>query len=227
MEMINLDNYIRTNSFLYDLEKENVDLVVFEKFDDNYDIDVNNFSFDIIELEKEIKKWNSIDSVLSFYAKKNNKILLILDSLSLKQLYWILYDDTLNISVINLNTGLFGFAKKNYIDFDDITKCLDLWFEVFEPYDKQSLVDVLQKENSRKYIKVSNIDTVDNVFVKIKDLESEEVEYQKYDRKDLDKVFLMDFLWYTWNSWVLMFFGSYISTAIQTWQILYQNGFSM
>jgi len=25
----------------------------------------------------------------------------------------------------------------------------------------------------------------------------------------------------------LMFFGSYISTAIQTWQILYQNGFSM
>jgi hypothetical protein len=171
MNIINLYEYIKNWAFINELWK----------------------IFDIVVDENKLKElWYEfgVSGVLSWLNKNYKNILIIIDSLNYE--YFIPYiksnnwKSDSNYTIINLWTGITWFLNKSNPDIDDIWVLTNYNISIYEPYDHESLKQILNKKEN-KYIRISDKDIAKNLF------ESEDTVINK----SWNIIWLTD-LWYWW-----------------------------
>jgi len=167
MDIVRLVEYIK--------EWELFDKIDFDQIVSDYNFGIKNVLY--------IKKISDLEKV-----QKNKKTLFILDKILVENISD--FFDMGNISILDLNAGLFSYGNKIWISKCDIMDLMKKWFDIFEPIDLFSILNILDK-TGKNYIRVSNVDLPTN-FV---------------DSKECEIVSLED-KWFLWNmtlisSWMM------------------------
>ncbi len=156
--MISLSKYITSWIFLQEFDLQNkFDVVIFEKKIPD-DIDSSKFNcVSILDIGLDLQpEW----LITSFFDDYENP-LFIMDELPIDTFYQVLDEYFGKITVINCNTWLSSYYSKTNPETNDITFANELEMEIFEPFDKMSLKQLLIQETKNEiktYIKLANKD---------------------------------------------------------------------
>ena len=138
MDIVRLVEYIK--------EWELFDKIDFDQIVSDYDFGVNNVI--------HIKKISDLGNV-----QKDKKTLFILDKLLIENISN--FFDMRSISILDLNAWFFSYGNKIWISKYDIMDLVGKWFDIFEPIDLFSMLNILDK-TGKNYIRISNIDLPTN-----------------------------------------------------------------
>lgn len=179
MDIVRLVEYIK--------EWELFDKIDFDQIVSDYDFDMD----DVIH----IKKISDLTNV-----KKDKKTLFILDKLLVENVSD--FFDMGNISILDLNAWFFSYGNKIWISKYDIMDLVKKWFDIFEPIDLFSMLNILD-EARKNYIRISNVDLPTN-FV-----DSKKCEIVSLDDK-----------WFNIGNMTLISTGMMFTETIRLWHLL-------
>jgi len=145
MEFVRLVDYIKEWELFEKIEWEYEQVVS--------DYDFSGFDINFLKLNKisDIKK---ID--------KSRKILFILDRLLLDNIFDVLWKIE-NFAVIDMNFWITWYWKKIWHTKKIVRELLDLWIEIYEPYDLLSFLMELCWNDWKKCFRVTNLDLPENI----------------------------------------------------------------
>lgn len=129
---------------------------LFEKIEWEYEQIVSDYDFDGIDFVK-IKKISDLKKV-----DLEKKTLFILDKLLLDNIFDVLWKFE-NFAVIDMNFGITWYGKKIWHTKKIVRDLLDLWIEIYEPYDLLSFLIELCWNDWKKYFRVTNLDLPGNI----------------------------------------------------------------
>ena len=145
MEFVRLVDYIKE----WDL---------FEKIDWEYEQVVSDFDFSEFDINfLKIKKISDIKKI-----DICKKTLFILDKLLLDNIFDVLWKME-NFAVIDMNFWITWYGKKIWHTKKVVRELLDLWIEIYEPYDLLSFLMELCWNDWKKYFRVTNLDLPENI----------------------------------------------------------------
>lgn len=179
MDIVRFVEYIK--------EWELFDKIDFDQIVSDYDFGVENVLY--------IRKISDLEKV-----QKGKKTLFILDKLLVENISD--FFDMENISILDLNAWFFSYGNKIWISKYDIMDLVGKWFDVFEPIDLFSMLNILDK-TGKNYIRISNVDLPTN-FV---------------DSKECDVVSL-DNKWFNIGNMTLISTWIMFTETIRLWHLL-------
>lgn len=146
MEFIRLVDYIK-------------EWELFEKIDWEYEQIVSDYDFSYFNL------WNFVRLKKISDIKKvdiSKKTLFILDKLLIDNIFDLFWSMK-NFAVIDMNFWITWYWKKIWHTKKIVRELLDLWIEIYEPYDLLSFLMELCWNDWRKYFRVTNLDLPENI----------------------------------------------------------------
>lgn len=132
---------------------------LFEKIDWEYDQIVSDYDFSYFNL------WNFVRLKKISDIKKVDickKTLFILDKLLIDNIFDLLWSMK-NFAVIDMNFWITWYWKKIWHTKKIVRELLDLWIEIYEPYDLLSFLIELSWNDWKKYFRVTNLDLPENI----------------------------------------------------------------
>lgn len=175
---------------------------LFEKIDWEYEQIVSDFDFSVFDL------WNFVRLKRMSDIKKvdiSKKTLFILDKLLLDNIFDILWEID-NFAVIDMNFGITWYGKKIGHTKKIVRELLDLWIEIYEPYDLLSFLLELCWNDWRKYFRVTNLDLPENI--------------SNWERKTH---LSLDWYWFNWWEFSIVTTWSMLSEIVRLWNILSES----
>lgn len=195
-EIINLYNDINSLNILSDKIISEYDYVIVEN---KKWIEVSNYKWKIVEMwDKLFSFWNWL---LSRNDSKNLKILLILNKFNVYYYINLLNNFDWIIHIVNLWVWASWITKKHQIENMDISLLTNFSINVYEPYDKTSLLKFLMKK--------------ENIYVRISDKEYVENLFNTENNNISEWVIGLYEYWYSWDSWTIVFWWSMLKEFIQ------------
>lgn len=132
---------------------------LFEKIEWEYEQIVSDYDFSDFDL------WNFVRLKKISDLKKvdlEKKTLFILDKLLLDNVFQTL-EKMENFAVIDMNFGITWYGKKIWHTKKIVCELLDLWIEIYEPYDLLSFLMELSWNEWKKYFRITNLDLPENI----------------------------------------------------------------
>ena len=114
----------------------------------------NGSSYDVTELGYHTPDIKKVDIT--------KKTLFILDKLLLDNVFDVLWKID-NFAVIDMNFGITWYGKKIWYTKKIVHELLDLWIEIYEPYDLLGFLIELSWNDWKKYFRVTNFDLPENI----------------------------------------------------------------
>jgi hypothetical protein len=157
MSFYNLSEYVKYGLFLQDIKANNpYDIILFErKFDSDLDFSKFNIKFLNQDNDSFVRQINDC-------VDKYDNVLLILEESNSYDVLWSIKFKA-NMTIINLYVGISWFGNKNKLDSNDIGYLLNLWFDVYEPWDSNNFLKILSSDGP-KYIRLNNNDLPQNLL---------------------------------------------------------------
>ena len=131
---------------------------LFEKIDCEYEQVVSDYDFS--EFDVNFFKINKIFDIKKVDTTK--KTLFILDKLLLDNVFDVLWKID-NFAVIDMNFWITWYWKKIWHTKKIVRELLDLWIEIYEPYDLLSFIFELSWNDGKKYFRITNLDLPENI----------------------------------------------------------------
>lgn len=189
MEFIRLVDYIK-------------EWELFEKIDWEYVQIVSDYDFSDFDL------WNFVRLKRISDVKKvdiSKKTLFILDKLLLDNIFDVLWKIE-NFAVIDMNFWITWFGKKIWYTKKIVRELLDLWIEIYEPYDLLSFLMELCWNDWKKYFRVTNLDLPENIS-----------NWEKGSHISLDRY------WFNWWEFLIVTTWSMLAEVVRFWNLLKEN----
>ena len=129
---------------------------LFEKIEWEYEQIVSDYNFEDIDFVK-IKKISDLKKV-----DLEKKTLFILDKLLIDNIFDVLWKIE-KFAVIDMNFWITWYGKKIWHTKKVVRELLDLWIEIYEPYDLLSFLIELSWNDWKKYFRITNLDLPENI----------------------------------------------------------------
>ena len=175
---------------------------LFEKIDWEYEQIVSDFNFSDFDL------WNFVKLKKISDVKKidiTKKTLFILDKLLLDNIFDVLWKID-NFAVIDMNFGITWYGKKIGHTRKIVRELLDLWIEIYEPYDLLSFLMELCWNDWKKYFRVTNLDLPENI--------------SNWEKKSHIS---LEWFWFSWWHLSIVTTWSMLAEIVRLWNILSEN----
>ena len=189
MEFVRLVDYVKEWEF-------------FEKIEWEYEQIVSDYNFEDINFVK-IKKISDLKKV-----DLNKKTLFILDKLLIDNIFDILWKIE-NFAVIDMNFWITWYGKKIWHTKIVVHELLDLWIEIYEPYDLLSFLIELSWNDWKKYFRITNLDLLENV--------------SNWERKTH---LSLEWFWFNWWNVSVVTTWSMLAEIVRFWNLLKENWLS-
>lgn len=175
---------------------------LFEKIDWEYERIISDYDFSDFDLWNFVRLKNFSD-IKKIDVKK--KALFILDRLLLDNIFDILWKID-NFAVIDMNFGITWYGKKIWHTKKLVRELLDLWIEIYEPYDLLTFLSELTWNNWKKYFRVTNFDLPENI--------------SNWEGKSH---LSLAWFWYDWWSFMIITTWSMLAEIVRFGNILKEN----
>lgn len=175
---------------------------LFEKVDWEYEQIVSDYDFLDFDL------WNFVRLKRISDIKKvdiSKKTLFILDILLFDNIFDVLWKID-NFAVIDMNFGITWYGKKIWHTKKIVRELLDLWIEIYEPYDLLSFLMELCWNDWKKYFRVTNLDLPENIS-----------NWEKRSHISLD------WYWFNWWEFSIITTWSMLAEVVRFWNLLKEN----
>jgi len=172
---------------------------LFEKIEWEYDQIVSDYDFEDIDFVK-IKKISDLKKV-----DLNKKTLFVLDKLLIDNIFDVLRKIE-NFAVIDMNFGITWYGKKIWHTKKVVHELLDLWIEIFEPYDLLSFLIELSWNDWKKYFRITNLDLPDDI--------------SNWERKNY---LSLEWFWFNWWNFSIVTTWSMLAEIVRFWNLLKEN----
>ena len=172
---------------------------LFEKIDWEYEQIVSDYNFLNIDYIK-IKQFSDLKKV-----DLKKKTLFILDKLLLDNIFDLLWNIE-KFAVIDMNFGITWYGKKIWHTKKVVRELLDLWIEIYEPYDLLSFLVELSWNDWRKYFRVTNLDLPENI--------------SNWEKKSY---LSLEWFWFNWWSLSIVTTWAMLAEIIRFWNLLTEN----
>lgn len=169
---------------------------LFEKIEWEYDQIVSDYDFEDIDFVG-IKK---ISDLKKINLKK--KTLFILDKLLIDNIFDVLWKIE-NFAVIDMNFGITWYWKKIWHTKKVVRELLDLWIEIYEPYDLLSFLMELSWNEGKKYFRITNLDLPENI--------------SNWERKTH---LSLEWFWFNWWNVSIVTTWSMFAEIVRFWNLL-------
>ena len=188
MEFVRLVDYVKEWELFEKIEWE------YEQIVSDYDF----WNFDFVF----IKKFSDLKNV-----DLNKKTLFILDKLIIDNIFDILWKIE-NFAVIDMNFGITWYGKKIWHTKKVVHELLDLWIEIFEPYDLLSFLIELSWNYWKKYFRITNLDLPENI--------------SNWERKTH---LSLEWFWFNWWNFSIVTTWSMLAEIVRFGNLLKENWF--
>lgn len=172
---------------------------LFEKIEWEYDQIVSDYNFWNIDFIK-IRKFSDLKKV-----DFDKKTLFILDKLLLDNIFDLLWEIE-NFAVIDMNFWITWFGKKIWHTKKVVRELLDLWMEIYEPYDLIGFLSELIWNSWKKYIRITNLDLPENI--------------SKWERKPHVS---LEWFWFSWWNFSIITTWSMLAEIVRFGNLLQEN----
>jgi len=175
---------------------------LFEKIEWEYEQIVSDYVFEDFDFVK-IKK-NSDLKKIDF----EKKTLFILDKLLIDNIFDVLWKID-NFAVIDLNFWITWYGKKIWHTKKVVHELLDLWIEIYEPYDLLSFLMELSWNDWKKYFRITNFDLPMNI--------------SNWERKSHMS---LEWFWFEWWDFSIVTTWSMLAEIVRFGNLLKENWLS-
>ncbi len=175
---------------------------LFEKIEWEYEQIVSDYDFSDFDL------WNFVRLKKISDLKKvdlEKKTLFILDKLLLDNVFHVLKNME-NFAVIDMNFGITWYGKKIWHTKKIVRELLDLWIEIYEPYDLLSFLMELSWNEWKKYFRITNLDLPENI--------------SNWERKSHIS---LEWFWFNWWNLSIVTTWSMLAEIVRFWNLLREN----
>ena len=175
---------------------------LFEKLEWEYDQIVSDYDFTDIDFVK-IKKISDLKKV-----DLKKKTLFILDKLLIDNIFDVLWKIE-KFAVIDMNFWITWYWKKIWHTKKVVHELLDLWIEIYEPYDLLSFILELSWNEGKKYFRITNLDLPENI--------------SNWERKTH---LSLEWFWFNWWNVSIVTTWSMLAEIVRFWNLLKENWLS-
>ena len=172
---------------------------MFEKIEWEYEQIVSDYNFEDIDFVK-IKKISDLKKV-----DLEKKTLFILDKLLIDNIFDVLWKIE-NFAVIDMNFWITWYGKKIWHTKKVVHELLDLWIEIYEPYDLLSFLIELSWNDWKKYFRITNLDLPENV--------------SNWERKHH---LSLEWFWFNWWNFSIVTTWSMLAEIVRFGNLLKEN----
>lgn len=172
---------------------------LFEKIGWEYEQIVSDFNFKDIDFVR-IKKFSDLKKV-----DLTKKTLFILDKLLLDNIFDV-SSEIDNFAVVDMNFGITWYGKKIWHTKKVVRELLDLWIEIYEPYDLLSFLMELSWNDWKKYFRVTNLDLPENI--------------SNWEKKSHIS---LEWFWFNWWNLSIVTTWSMLAEIVRFWNLLRES----
>lgn len=97
---------------------------------------------------------HSLDAVVSHYSHQQWSLLVFLGESSIDSIL-LASQDSSTITLVNPAAGLWSFALRGKWDYADISQAMTFWFDVFDPYCIENMIEKIVHVWGKKYIRIN------------------------------------------------------------------------
>lgn len=175
---------------------------LFEKIEWEYEQIVSDYNFWNIDFVR-IKKFSDLKKV-----DLTKKTLFILDKLLLDNIFHVLWKME-EFAVIDMNFWITWYWKKIWHTKLIIHELLNLWIEIYEPYDLLSFLMELSGNDWKKYFRITNLDLPENI--------------SNWERKNH---LSLEWFWFNWWNFSIVTTWSMLAEIVRFWNLLQEKWLS-